>query len=174
MGLQLWGHMEPLVDTVIEDDRWDAFGLEALAETAIRAAFAELGLPEAGFTLCVMGCDDARILELNGDFRGKAKPTNVLSWPSEERGAEEGALPDLPEPGAADDPEHLGDIAISYDTCAAEAAEAQKPMADHVAHLIVHGLLHVLGYDHIRDADAELMEAAEVRILARLGLSDPY
>ena len=73
-----------------------------------QAGFAELGLPEAGFTLCLMGCDDARILELNGDFRGKAKPTNVLSWPSEERGAAEGEIPALPEPGAPDDPEHLG------------------------------------------------------------------
>ena len=166
--------MEPLVDIVLEDDRWETFGLQALAEPAVRAAFAELGLPQAGFTLCLMGCDDARILELNGDFRGKAKPTNVLSWPSEERGAQEGAVPDLPEPGAADDPESLGDIAMSYDTCAAEAAEAGKPMADHVSHLVVHGLLHLLGYDHIRAADGDLMEATEVRILARLGLSDPY
>ena len=166
--------MEPLVDIVIEDDRWEAFGLDTLAMAAVRAAFAELGLAETGFTLCLMGCDDARILELNGDFRGKAKPTNVLSWPSEERGVAAGDVPDLPEAGDADDPEHLGDIAISYDTCATEAAEAGKPVADHVTHLVVHGLLHLLGYDHIDDADADLMEATEVRILARLGLSDPY
>lgn len=167
--------MEPLVDTVIEDDRWEAFGLDPLADRAVRAALAELGLPAEGFTLCLMGCDDARIRELNGDFRGKAKPTNVLSWPSDERGADaEGALPEPPAPGPADDPEHLGDIAISYDTCAAEATEAQKPMADHVTHLVVHGLLHLLGYDHIRDGDAAVMEAIEVRTLARLGLCDPY
>ena len=92
--------MEPLVDIVIEDDRWEAFELEALAEPAVRAVFAELGLATEGFTLCLMGCDDARSLELNGDFRGKAKPTNVLSWPSAERGAEEGQVPELPEPGA--------------------------------------------------------------------------
>ncbi|GLS86366.1 endoribonuclease YbeY [Cypionkella aquatica] len=166
--------MEPLVDIVFEDARWESFGLPALADPAVRAVFAELGLAEAGFTLCLMGCDDARILELNGDFRGKAKPTNVLSWPSEERGAAEGAVPDLPEPGEPDDAESLGDIAISYDTCAREAAEAAKPMTDHVSHLIVHGVLHLLGYDHIRAADGDLMEAVEVRILARLGLSDPY
>jgi probable rRNA maturation factor len=71
--------MEPLVDIVIEDDRWEAFGLEPLADRAIRAAMAELDLAPEGFTLCLMGCDDNRILELNGDFRGKAKPTNVLS-----------------------------------------------------------------------------------------------
>jgi probable rRNA maturation factor len=98
-----------------------------------------------------------------------------LSWPSEERGAEvAGDVPDAPEPGEADDPESLGDIAISYDTCAAEAVAAGKPLEDHVTHLVVHGLLHLLGYDHVRDADGDLMEATEVRILARLGLSDPY
>lgn len=167
--------MEPLVDTVIEDDRWEAFGLETLATRAVETAMVALDLPTDGFTLCLMGCDDARILELNGDFRGKAKPTNVLSWPSAERASDdEGGMPEAPEPGAADDPEPLGDIAISYDTCAAEAAEAGKPMADHVTHLVVHGLLHLLGYDHIREGDATLMEATEVRILAQLGLSDPY
>ena len=83
-------------------------------------------------------------------------------------------MPELPEPGEADDPESFGDIAISYDTCAAEAEAAGKPLTDHVTHLVVHGLLHLLGYDHVRDADGDLMEATEVRILARLGLSDPY
>lgn len=167
--------MEPLVDTVIEDDRWEAFGLDALADRAVRATLDELELPVTGFTLCLMGCDDARICELNGDFRGKAKPTNVLSWPSDERGADaEGGSPDQPEPGPPDDPESLGDIAISYDTCAAEAEAAGNPMADHVTHLVVHGLLHLLGYDHVRDGDAAVMEAIEVRTLARLGLSDPY
>lgn len=166
--------MEPLVDCVIEDERWEAFGLTELCDRAVLAAMAEVGLRPEGFGLCVMGCDDARIMELNGGFRGKAKPTNVLSWPSEERGAAEGAVPDLPEPGPDDDPEHLGDIAISFDTCAAEAEAAAKSMADHVTHLVVHGFLHLLGYDHIRDADAELMETTEVRILARMGLCDPY
>ena len=166
--------MEPFLDIVIEDARWEAFGLEALAQAAVMAACGEVGLAVEGFNLCLMGCDDARIAGLNGDFRGKAAATNVLSWPSEERGAELGCVPELPEAGAADDPAHLGDIAIAYETCAAEAAAAGKPMADHVQHLVVHGFLHLLGYDHINDADATVMEATEVRILARLGLSDPY
>lgn len=167
--------MEPLVDTVIEDDRWQVLGLAPLADRAVRAALTELGLPYTGFSLCLMGCDDSRILALNGDFRGKAKATNVLSWPSEERASDdEGGPPDLPEPGPADDPEHLGDIAIAYETCAAEAVAADKPLVDHVTHLVVHGMLHLLGYDHIRDGDAALMEGIEARTLARLGLSDPY
>ncbi|WP_103258803.1 rRNA maturation RNase YbeY [Tabrizicola aquatica] len=164
-----------LVETVIEDARWEAFGLAALAERAGRAALAGLGLPVAGFSISLMGCDDARIAVLNADFRGKPQPTNVLSWPSDERGAEfVGEAPEPPEPGAAEDPESLGDIAIAWDTCAREAAEQDKPMAEHVTHLIVHGVLHLLGYDHIEDEDAALMEGLEVRILASLGVSDPY
>lgn len=167
--------MEPLVDIVIEDPRWEEVGLAGLAEAAISAALVELALPREGFTLCLMGCDDARIAGLNADFRGRPRPTNVLSWPSEERGAKiDGAPPDLPAPGDADMPEELGDIAIAFDTCAAEAAAAGKPLADHVRHLVVHGFLHLLGFDHVRDGDAARMEALEVRILARLGLSDPY
>jgi probable rRNA maturation factor len=167
--------MEPLVDCVVEDERWTVFGLDPVALRAVQATLAELGLPEQGFTLAVMACDDARIATLNADFRGKPTPTNVLSWPAEELAAEDdGDLPDRPEPGDADDPESLGDIAIAYDTCAREAAEADKTLHEHVTHLIVHGVLHCLGYDHIRDGDAALMEGTEVRILASLGISDPY
>ncbi len=165
--------METLVDTVCEDARWETFGLATLAETAVIAAFADLGLAPQGFSLCLMGCDDMRIATLNAGFRGKHQPTNVLSWPSAHRAAP-GSTPDLPEPGLADDPENLGDIAIAYETCAREASAAAKPMADHVTHLVIHGLLHLLGYDHATEADAALMEGCEVRILATLGLSDPY
>lgn len=167
--------MEPLVDIVIEDDRWEAFGLEALSDRAVRAALAGLGIAPEGFQLVVMGCDDARIAALNADFRGKPKPTNVLSWPAEDLSPDApGEEPFLPEPGEAEDPEPLGDIALAWETCAREAVEAEKPMADHVTHLVVHGLLHCLGYDHVDDADAAVMEGCEVRILASLGLSDPY
>lgn len=164
-----------LVETVIEDARWEAFGLAALAERAGRAVLSALDLPPDGFAISLMGCDDARIAVLNADFRGKPTPTNVLSWPAEERGAEfVGEAPDLPEPGEDDDPEPLGDIAIAWETCAREAEEQGKPVTDHVTHLIVHGILHLLGYDHIEDEDAALMEGLEVRILASLGVSDPY
>lgn len=165
----------PLVDCVIEDERWDAAGLEALAEAAARAALADRGLDAALFEISLLGCDDARIAELNADFRDKPTPTNVLSWPSEERGAAaDGADPAPVEPGAPDRPESLGDIAIAYDTCAREAAAAAKPLADHLTHLIVHATLHLLGYDHLRDGDAALMEGHETRILAAMGLADPY
>ncbi len=167
--------MEPLVDTVIEDARWEGVALPALASRAARATFTALALPEAGFSVCVMGCDDARIAELNGEFRKKGRPTNVLSFPAWNRSADApGLVPELPEPGDVEDPEELGDIAISYDTCAREAAEQGKEMSNHVTHLVVHGILHLLGYDHIEDADAALMEGLEARILATLGVDDPY
>jgi probable rRNA maturation factor len=163
--------MEMLVETVIEDARWKAFGLAALAESAGRAALAGVGLPVAVYEIGVLGCDDARIAVLNAEFRGKPLPTNVLSWPSQERAAEfVGEDPPPPLPGT----ESLGDIAIAWETCAAEAVAQGKPMADHVTHLIVHGVLHLLGYDHVEDDDAALMEGHEVRILATLGISDPY
>ena len=164
-----------LVETLIEDARWEAFGLPALAERAAREALVGAGLPVKGFVISLLACDDARIAVLNADFRGKPQPTNVLSWPSEERGAEfAGDLPVAPLPGSSDDPESLGDIAIAWDTCVREAAAQDKPLADHVTHLVVHGVLHLLGYDHVEDEDAAVMEALEVRILASLGVSDPY
>ena len=165
--------MEPLVDTVIEDPRWEDL-LPPLAESAARATLAELSLDPAWFEIVVMGCDDARIAALNTEFRGKPVPTNVLSWPSEDRAAEtRGDMPMLPE-GASEDAEELGDIAISYETCAREAAEQGKSLDDHVTHLIVHAVLHLLGYDHVDDADAVLMEATEIRVLAKLGVTNPY
>ena len=167
--------MEPLVDCIIEDARWDALGLEALSQRAAAATLEHLGLPQVGFTLCLMGCDDSRIATLNADFRDKPQPTNVLSWPASERAASApGLAPPPPVAGSPDQPEELGDIALAYETCIREAQEAGKPAADHVCHLVVHGVLHLLGYDHVDDADAELMENHEVAILATLGVDDPY
>lgn len=166
--------MEPLVDILIEDHRWQDI-LPALAERAVAAVLADQGLSPETFEVSLMGCDDARIKVLNAEFRAKDKATNVLSWPSQDLAAEdEGAAPEAPEAFLPDERESLGDIAISYDTCLREAEEQHKPMAEHVTHLLVHGTLHLLGYDHIREGDATLMESIEVRILDRMGISDPY
>ncbi|MBI1494275.1 rRNA maturation RNase YbeY [Halocynthiibacter styelae] len=159
-----------ITDVICEDPRWEEAGLEALSETAAQAVFAHLDLT-GDWEVVVMGCDDARIAVLNADFRDKDKATNVLSWPSEERAADDAGGQPLSPVGP--DPE-LGDIAISYDTCAREAAEAGKTFTDHVTHLAVHGILHLLGYDHIHDKDAALMEGLETEILGNLGIADPY
>lgn len=162
------------VDCLTEDHRWDALDLEGLAERAARAVFVRLGLQPQGYEVSVLACNDPRIAELNADFRGKPQPTNVLSWPSAERGAAQpGAMPVPPGP-AGQGPVELGDIAIAYDICAAEAAAAGRSLRDHALHLLVHGMLHLLGFDHEHDADASLMEGLEVEILGKLGVADPY
>lgn len=164
-----------LVDILIEDPRWDGFGLDALAEAAAQAVMADQRLPVERYEISLLGCNDTRIANLNADFRGKPQPTNVLSWPSDERGAAiDGAAPSRPAPGAPGMSVELGDIAIAWETCEREAAEQGKPMVAHVTHLLVHGVLHLLGYDHLRDKDAALMESVEIRILAGMGYADPY
>lgn len=157
-----------ITEIVFEDHRWADLGFKTLAEAAAKATLSHL-LDAGEWQISVLACDDARIAELNQDFRDKAKATNVLSWPSEERGAlAEGGTPVPPE-----DTE-LGDIAIAYETCRSEAEAAGIPLAQHATHLMVHAVLHLLGYDHIRDEDATLMEQLEIEILGKLGVPNPY
>ncbi len=164
-----------LVDVVIEDPAWEALDLPALASRAAVATLRNIGLRPDGFELCLLACDDARIASLNADFRGRAAPTNVLSWPAADPPPRApGTHPAPPAPGDADDPESLGDIAIAHGVCTAEARAQGKRIEDHVTHLIVHAVLHLLGYDHECDTDAALMEQVEVSILASLGVDDPY
>ena len=165
---------EPQVDIVIECEGWEGLGLQALGERAASATLRHLGLPEAA-EIAVLATDDARIRELNAGFRDKDAATNVLSWPAEDLAAETpGGQPARPEADFPGEPAFLGDIALAWETCRAEAETAGKQVSDHVTHLFVHALLHLLGYDHICDEDAVLMERLEVEILAMLGLPDPY
>lgn len=156
------------LDFAIEDDRWPDTA-PWYRERALRAA--ELTLLFAGVEprdceISVLLCDDARIAELNADFRGKPAPTNVLSWPSE-------AVSPAEAPVKAEDG-FLGDIAIARETVEKEALEQQISVEDHVTHLIAHGILHLLGYDHETEADAEVMEGLERKALAAMGIADPY
>ena len=161
------------LDVLIEDARWDAVALEALVAKCEAATLGMLGLDVDVCEGSVLACDDAKIKELNAGFREKDKATNVLSWPAEERGADAGCVPDLPVADVFGGIE-LGDIAISYDTCVSEAQSADRPLEHHVTHLVVHGILHLLGYDHINDADAALMERLETELLETLSIPDPY
>lgn len=153
-------------DVVIEDERWTDAGLEALSETAAMALQTWLGVCGE---IVVMGCDDRRIAGLNAEFRGKPRATNVLSWPAEEHEPRApGAIPAKPAPG------EWGDIAIAYETCVAEAQAADRPLAHHIIHLLVHAGLHLVGYDHEDDRDAETMQHVERSILKTLSIPDPY
>ena len=167
--------MTTLTDIVIEDPRWEEVGLDALAEDAALKALEYLGFSVEGYEIAILACDDARIADLNAEFRDKPTPTNVLSWPRYDLAPDEdGGTPHPPPPPDPMMGESLGDIAIAYDTCLREADAVGKDIADHVTHLIVHGVLHLLGYDHVRDRDATLMEGLETKILGKMGIADPY
>lgn len=162
------------IEIAQESARWDEIDLLDMARRAVSASLLALDLPPGRFEVSILACDDARIAALNAEFRGKPTPTNVLSWPAEDRAAEvPGAMPRLPDPG---DPmaAELGDLAIAFETCAREAAEADKPLDAHLTHLLVHGTLHLLGFDHETDLDATRMEGLEVEILATLNMANPY
>jgi probable rRNA maturation factor len=152
------------IDITIEAGAWPGEdALRALAGHAVAAALAELGLDDGGPSeLSLLFSDDAHVRILNREWRGKDKPTNVLSFPAFEV-APGGGLPAL-----------MGDIVLALETISSEAALEGKPFEHHVTHLIVHGCLHLLGYDHETDAQAEEMEAMERRALARLAIPDPY
>ncbi len=153
------------IDTilVVEAGNWPAApDLEALAKRAIEAVLAETGVDGTDTELGITFTDDASIATLNGEWRGKDGPTNVLSFP----------VIDI-EPGDPFPPA-LGDIVIAEETVRREADLDAKRFEDHLTHLVIHGFLHLLGHDHIEDDEAEIMEATETRALARLAISDPY
>lgn len=143
-----------MIEVEIEDAAWTT-ALPEAAAAAERAALAALGTIEGD--VVVLLTDDETVRDLNARFRDRDRPTNVLSFP-----APASAAP------------HLGDLVLAHGVCAAEAEAQGKTLADHLAHLTVHGVLHLLGRDHEAEAEAEEMEAEERSILARLGVADPY
>ena len=146
-----------MTDVEIEDAAWTKAlpDAEALVLEAAGATLASEGAVGEGVTLLLT--DDATVADLNRRFRGQDRPTNVLSFPA----------PQNPE-------RFLGDIALAYGVCAHEAQEQGKPLKHHLQHLVAHGVLHLLGYDHMNDAEALGMEELERVILAGLGIPDPY
>ena len=156
------------LDTEVEPP-WpsgDWTGLAARTAQAVAMVAPELGNPR--FSTSLLFTSDAEVHALNREWRGRDKPTNVLSFPMLERD-------DLLALGADGPPELLGDIALAHETCAREAAEKGVPLADHAAHLIVHGLLHLAGHDHVEsDTQAEAMERLEIAALEKLAIADPY
>jgi len=146
---------EGAITLVVEEAAWARHrGLLPKLSAAAEAARRAVKLPaKRRFTILL--ADDVRLKTLNTDFRGKRKATNVLSFPS-------------------DAPDYAGDIALAHGVTKAEAVQAKKRFADHAAHLVVHGVLHLAGYDHMTERDARVMEPLETKILARLGIADPY
>ncbi len=148
----------PKIDVLVESDLWnETEDIRPVARRAIRKAAAVLSTP--GAELAVVLTDDSAIRLLNRAWRGVVAATNVLSFPTKRAG---------------DGPLLIGDIVLAYETIADEARAEHKPFAHHVAHLAVHGFLHLLGYDHGRNEDAEVMEQVELDVLRRLAIPDPY
>ncbi|CAN7468973.1 rRNA maturation RNase YbeY [Phenylobacterium sp. LjRoot225] len=146
-----------MIDVEIEVADWTAAlpDAEARVRQAAEAALMQEGADGEGVVLLLT--DDATVQDLNARFRGKDSPTNVLSFP------------------APPNPERLlGDVALAFGVCAREAVDQGKPLAHHLQHLVVHGVLHLLGYDHMSDDEAEAMEGLERVVLAGIGVPDPY
>ena len=153
------------IEVALVDPRWgEGFScIEALCRRAALAAFAVAGLvPAAGLELSILLAADTELRRLNREFRGIDKATNVLAFPGEDVGED------------ASGRRLLGDVALGYETVCREAREGEISASDHFVHLVIHGCLHLAGYDHHEDVDAVHMEAAEVDALARLGRPDPY
>jgi probable rRNA maturation factor len=162
-----------MIETIISTESWPPFDWNALATRAATTTIAatphgDLATIPATIEISIRLTSDAEVQTLNEQYRQQDKPTNVLSFPM--------IQPDLIDALAnTDDGEVLlGDIVLAYETCEREAQERGVPVDDHATHLIVHGVLHLLGYDHMTDADAEHMEAIERDVMASLGLHDPY
>jgi probable rRNA maturation factor len=150
------------IDVLSESPLWEAEpDAEAVVRRAISQAAAIVDPTEPDAEVAVLLCDDAAIAALNAQWRGREEPTNVLSFPA-------------PPAAEVSTPVHLGDIAIACETVLREAREQGRTVSQHLAHLAVHGFLHLLGYDHQTDSEAEHMEGLERDILAALGISDPY
>ncbi|MCP5396616.1 MAG: rRNA maturation RNase YbeY [Sphingomonadaceae bacterium] len=153
----------------IETEHWPEGDWEALAlRAAGAAAQVEPALANARLEASLLFTSDAEVHILNREWRQRDKPTNVLSFPMLERA-------DLLDLGTEGPPELLGDIALAHETCAREAAEKGISLEDHATHLLVHGLLHLAGHDHVEsDEQAAAMEALEIAALAKMGIADPY
>jgi probable rRNA maturation factor len=163
-----------MLDVAIEaDPEWDSSSRwEALVRDAAQAAIAESAFPkladsERQLELSVLLAADEQARALNAQWRGKDRPTNVLSFPQLERQELEAAAGPGPEL-------MLGDLVLARGVCEREAAQKKISLKDHAAHLVVHGILHLLGYDHQDEDSAREMELREARALARLGIADPY
>ena len=166
-----------LVDLTVEDPGWEPAlpDLETVCGTGAVLALDAVNLAAKEYSISILACSDVRIKGLNTEFREKAASTNVLSWPAYElTPAAPGEMPPTPPNPSFDGPNPLGDVAIALQTCVQEAETAGIPLKNHVTHLILHGCLHLLGFDHQTDADAARMEGIEARALNRIGIPDPY
>ena len=166
-----WINRGMSVDIVIEDTRWKTIDLTQIANTAFYETLSLLDLRPKSFACCVLACDNKKIKQLNNKFRDKNGSTNVLSFPAT---LENHALKRKLMSSEVSDLHELGDIAIAFEICKKEAVNSKIMFEHHVYHLIIHAVLHLLGFDHDEEKNAAEMEKIEVQVLAKLGINDPY
>ena len=155
--------MTPHIDVTVALETWSTAvaDVEEVCQRAAMEALVRSNRAAIETEISVLLCDDDTVSRLNGEYRGQTRPTNILSFP-------------IGNPDDGPDPHLLGDVAIAFETVAAEAASSHLAIVDHLTHLVVHGVLHLLGYDHQITREAEEMEDLEIEILDSLGIADPY
>ena len=166
-----------IANIVRKDDRWKKLPLKKMAVTSLNLIVADVLQKNNDFEISILATNDPEVINLNNNFRGYNSPTNILSWPERRYERKKPGL--FPQPVSkshiySDGLNFLGNLAISFDRCSIEAAEGNLAFEDHLYHLLIHGCLHLVGFDHENELDAELMEDIEKKLLSKLGIENPY
>jgi probable rRNA maturation factor len=148
----------------IDYDKWDEINVNSIVENTVATVLSEIGIKKNNIEICFLFTNDEEIKVLNNTYRGINKATNVLSFP----------MSKIDDDGNCENPIILGSIAFAYQTIKRESKEQNKLLEKHMRHLIVHSVLHLLGYDHVQQTETATMEALEVKILKKLNVADPY
>ena len=163
-----------MIEFINESKKWGKKKSVVIANQAVNSTLVHLNLDPDNFEIAILACDNEKIQELNSNFRGINKNTNILSWPEKDLSPKvSGTMPMKPEP-INQEPMFLGNLAISFEFIVKEAKKLNKDFYNHLYHLISHGTLHLLGFVHDLELDAKIMENKEREILSKVGIADPY
>ena len=163
-----------MIEFINESKKWGKKKSVVIANQAVNSTLVHLNLDPDNFEIAILACDNEKIQELNSNFRGINKNTNILSWPEKDLSPKvSGTMPMKPEP-INREPMFLGNLAISFEFIVKEAKKLNKDFYNHLYHLISHGTLHLLGFVHDLELDAKIMENKEREILSKVGIADPY
>ena len=162
---------------VYKDDRWKKIPLQKIAQSSLNLIVDKILHKEKQLEISILASNDFELAKLNKQYRGSSTPTNILAWPEHDfKRSTPGALPNYTSTsyGDFDGLDFIGNLAISFDRCSIEAQEENISLEDHITHLLIHGFLHLIGFDHENELDATLMEEIEKRLLFQLGIKNPY
>ena len=165
------------INIIFKDKRWMKIPLEEIAKGALKLIADRFAAKENNFEISILASNDNEIKELNKNFRGTDSITNIISWPEQEsQSRQAGHLPIKMDKFKSDSEGiiFLGNLAISFERCSTEAKEKNTYFEDHILHLLLHGCLHLIGFDHQNESDATLMENIEIRLLSGVGIKNPY